>query len=346
MVVKQDGKEVFRKKGGAVHVPEDKAYYYMYSCTKPITVAALMKLYEEGKLSLGTPVSEYIPAFANLTVKEKDGTLRPAKSVPTIKNLLQMTSGFTYVFPAEVIGSIDRKTQGHFSTVAAVEEFANIPLRSDPGEMFRYGISHDILAAVAEIITGEKFSDYVTRTILKPLGMNDTYWHVTDEIDARMEPQFNYKSETKEYIQRTKRNGFILGPDYDSGGAGLVSTVDDIETFCETLCNFGLGPNGVRILKPETVELMRTEKLPHEIVNELVPDAYGDGYTYGLGVRVCDRFPNETGSPIGEFSWAGAAGSFQIVSPEKHLSAFLAMHVLSGPAFTIRRNILKNLFEE
>ena len=344
LVIKQRGKEIYRRRDGAGHKPAGNALYFMYSCTKPVTVVSVMKLVEEGRLSLDAPVSDYLPEYASLTVKEADGTLRPAGTVLTVRHLLTMTSGFSYNMTADVLKDMREKTGGLCTTREAVREMARLPLGFDPGTKFRYGLSHDILAACAEVITGEKFSDYVTRTVLEPLGMNNSFWHLSPEIEGRMEPQYTVNAETKQVVPKLMRNGYVFGPDYDSGGAGLISSIGDMETFTEMLAAKGVGTNGVRILKEETVDLMRSQVLPHEMLDYFIPGAYGNGYTYGLGVRVCDRADNETGSPIGEFSWAGAAGSLQIVSPEKGLACFYVQHVLGTNASYIRKNLLRIIF--
>ena len=303
--------------------------YYMYSCTKVLTVSAAMRLWEEGKLDLDAPVSDYLPAFAD--VKQNiDGTLTAPEKPLLVRHLFTMSGGFDYGMRTEEVKSLLEENP-HATTYEIVSTFAKKPLLFTPGSRFQYSICHDILAAVVEIASGMRFSDYLKAVIFDPIGMSDSTFDDSDDIIARLAGQ--YASNSAGIVTRAGQNNtFRLTDNYESGGAGLICSAADYARFADTMACGGTAHNGYRFLKPETVRLLHTDQLPTYTMAGTFSCAAGPGYGYGLGVRT--RLDQNEGqrSPIGEFGWDGAAGSYVMCDDTNHLSIFFAMHVLSWPS--------------
>lgn len=299
--------------------------YYMYSCTKPMTVTAGLRLWEEGKLDLEAPVSDYLPAFTNLKKLSPDG-LVPVQNPLKVKHLFTMTGGYDYQMTLSPVA--ERIAEGHTSTREIVDAFAERALLREPGEKFQYSICHDILAAVIEEIAGMPFSAYMEKILFLPLGMTDSHFHETPAIRERLASQ--YLSMNGIVSDFPKENDFYITPEYESGGAGLISSLHDYAVFADAMACDGQAANGYRIVKPETVKFLRTEQLSSFAVDSAFSCAAGPGYGYGLGVRT--RISHEGGlSSLGEFGWDGAAGSYVMMDTEKKLSIFFAMHVRNWP---------------
>ncbi len=302
--------------------------YYMYSCTKPITVSAGLRLYEEGKLDLDTPVAAYLPAFADVRVA-RDGKLVKPPAPLTVRHLFTMSGGFDYNMRTDKVWALT-EANPHASTREIVDLFAEKPLCFEPGTRFQYSICHDILAAVIEVAADMRFSDYLDQILFTPLGMTDSTFSYEPQKD-RLTGQ--YAPDAQGAVVRThSENTFRLTDHYESGGAGLVCTARDYARFADMMACEGTAANGYRYLKPETVKLLRTEQLSSFAVDSAFSCAAGPGYGYGLGVRT--RVDNTLGqkSPIGEFGWDGAAGSYVMCDPINHISIFFAMQVLNWPA--------------
>ena len=329
------GHEVlFRYKSGTSDYEGEKPVagnelYFMYSCTKPITCTAAMQLVERGVLSLDEPVSRWLPAFENAFLV-RDGVRVKPECTMTLRHLFTMTAGFDYNREAEPIQKVI-KEQPDASTLDVVNSFVRSPLQFEPGERFLYSLCHDVLAAVEEAASGMRFSDYLQENIFKPLGMTETGFVVPEDMRGRMAAQFRADGVNKKHAV-PQTNEYHLTAAYESGGAGLYSTVSDYSKFCDAMACGGVGINGARILKAETIDLMRSEQLSCYTENNAFSCAAGPGYGYGLGVRTLISQAKGQRSSIGEFGWDGAAGAYMMMDPEKELSIFFAMHVLGWPA--------------
>ncbi len=302
--------------------------YFLYSCSKPMTCAAALQLVEAGKLGLDDPVSRYLPEFANPYLLKDDQPV-PATKVMTIRHLFTMTAGLDYNFQTKHIRDL-LEEKPDASTREIVSAIARAPISFEPGERFQYSLCHDVLAAVIEVVSGERFSDYLRKNIWEPLGMTDTGFALTPEVRERLCAQYSYnKKDGLAGVPGT--NIFIVSPNYESGGAGIISNVSDYALFADAMACGGVGATGARILRPETVDLWRTEQLSGFTMNPAFGCAAGPGYGYGLGVRtLIDRSGGQKSS-IGEFGWDGAAGSYILMDPDKEISIFFAMHVLGWP---------------
>jgi len=304
--------------------------YYMYSCTKVLTASVGMRLIEEGRLDLDAPVAEYLPAFADVRLSE-NGVLVPPRSTLRVRHLFTMSGGFDYNAATPEVRAVIDAADGHASTRQIVDAFAAKPLLFEPGARFQYSLCHDILAAVIEEAAGERFSSYLQRVVFDPIGMEDSTFENSPAVRARLAAQ--YAADGGGNVSRTNdNNGLCFTDRYESGGAGLICSAADYARLADTLACEGTAANGYRFLKPETVRLLRTDQLPSYTMDNTYSCAAGPGYGYGYGVRT--RLNQDEGqrSPIGEFGWDGAAGSYVMCDCDNHLSVFFAMHVLNWPA--------------
>lgn len=347
--------EYFNAQDDIFESEKDKKYYYIFSASKVITCTALMRLYEEGKLDIEDPVYKYIPEFKDLYIGgsfqecakiiDKE-TMPKAKNVLTIKNLLTMSGGYTYnLGHPEILKVLEEKGE-NVTTLDVVKAIAKFPLMFEPGENFNYSLCHDIIGAIIEVVSGKKFSEYLDEIIFKPLGMKDTTFRLTDDIVKNMHTQ--YLVHPGNFIaveQPALYCPYALKGKYESGGAGLISTAEDYAKFASCLAN-GVSEKGYRILKRETIDLMRKSHLSEEAHKTFSTPR--PGYSYGLGVRThIDPQLSHSLSPVGEYGWDGAAGAFVIIDPENKFSLTYTQHVLScGYCYSHIHQTIRNLAYE
>lgn len=342
--VRLDGEEIFNYQSGYSDIEnkekmtEDKLFN-IYSCTKPITVTAALQLFEKGYYLLDDPIYEYIPEFEKMYLA--DG--KEATNHITMRHLFTMTSGLTYETNTKAFEKARKLTDGKMDTLTVVKCLAEDPLAFNPGEKWGYSLSHDVLAAVCEVISGMKFRDYVKKNIFEPLCMEDSYFHNENVLD-RVAGQYICKSaDTSDIVkmqtQNTASGGnvekiekgvqHVFGSEYDSGGAGVTTSVSDYSKFASALARGGVGINGERILSSATVSLMKENQL-NENQFATFNWPWLKGYGYGLGVRtLMNRSLAGALSPVGEFGWGGAAGASVYIDTENKLSCFYAHHMLN-----------------
>ncbi len=351
IVIYKDGKLVYHYASGYSDL-ENKVpmtgeeMFYIYSCTKVSTAVAAAQMLERGKFLLNEPLYEYIPEFKDMYVRGADGEIYKAKNPITIGNLITMTAGFNYNLNAPGFKKARELTGGRMDTVETIKCVASDPLYFEPGARWNYSICHDVLAAVISVISGQKYRDYIQENIFDPLDIKDTAFHVTPEILDRMAVKYSFIPEgdpnfdpveaqksgnAKEGMFRNggKGNNFILGPEYDSGGAGLITNPFEYAKLAAALANHGTGLTGERILSPYMVDLMRTNRLTPEQQKTYVWEQHR-GYHYGLGVWTHAN-PSISGSlsNVGEMGWGGAAGASMIIDPKINLGVFYVQHCLN-----------------
>lgn len=335
--------EVFRYSTGYADVASkqpmsDEILLNIYSCSKPATVTAALQLIEQGKCNLNDPLYEYIPAFSNMQVQEQ-GAYRPAKEPIKLLHLFTMQAGLDYNTEHPAITALREATNGQMPTVAVAEAIAQRPLLFDPGTGWNYSLCHDVLAAVVEIVSGQRFQEYMVDHIFDPLDMHSVYYHQTPDIQNRMATQYcriggpddlvnaqisgtlveNAKTE-----QIGKKNHLVFGPSYDSGGAGIIVSVREYARLANALSRHGVGANGNRILQADTIALLRENQLSsHALTSFDWPQL--SGYGYGLGVKT--RISNADSHR--DFGWGGAAGATIFVDPDMELGVFYAHHMLN-----------------
>ncbi len=329
--INKDHEEVYRYlKGYADPVHDvkvgDDTRYLVFSMTKIQTMTALMQLVEAGKISLDDDVAKYLPAYGKLTAKTPDGGVAPCGPM-LIKHLVSMQSGLDYNLERPGIVRVLKEFGQKATTRQIVDSFVETPLEFAPGTHFLYSLSHDVIAAVIEVVSGMSFGEYLKANIWEPLGMKNTYFAKPVNNDALM---------ARQYICNEQGNIVPMGPEccyqlsecYESGGAGLMSTSYDYSLLADALACFGVGKSGKRILSEQSINTIRTNLLG-PVSREDIKNTMGRlGYGYGVGMQILLE-PELLGSPAkpGVFGWDGAAGAATIMYPEEHLSLVFMIHV-------------------
>ena len=297
--------------------------FRIYSMTKPLVSVAAMMLAAEGRLHLGQPVSDFIPAFAN-TKLFHDGVLKEPASLPTVQDLLRHTSGLTYQSNGGAVAELYDQAN-LFSADVTNEEFANrlaaLPFAHEPGRVWEYGHSTDILGRVVEVASGRPLSALLTTRILAPLGMYDTGFFVANEARhnriAEPLPGETINGRGPLFDPRRERA-------FEAGGMGLVSTVDDYARFARMLLAGGaLGKTA--LLSNRTLRFMASDHIgPSTGIVKQPGFMPGPGYGFGLGfaVRLEAGGAISPGSP-GEFHWTGVAGTSFWIDPVEDLFVIL-----------------------
>lgn len=344
VVIYKDGKKVFEYSSGYSDLEKKikktgEEQLYIYSCSKVATVTAALQLYEQGKFLLSDPLYEYLPEFKKMYVKDGD-RIKAAENPITIRDLFTMTAGLSYATNTPAFEKARKLTDGKMDTRTVIKCLAEEPLLFEPGARWNYSLCHDVLAVLAEVVSGMRFSEYMKKHIFEPLDMNNSYYHAPN--DVIISPQYIYeiqdtknivelqqKEHTTGVVKRAYGNELVFGENYDSGGAGIITTVDDYAKFAAALANSGTGLNNNRILSSATVKLMKTNQL-NEAQRKTMNWRRLRGYGYGLGVRtLIDKAESGSNSSIGEIGWGGAAGATIIADTEAKVALCYAHHMLN-----------------
>jgi CubicO group peptidase (beta-lactamase class C family) len=359
--IEQHGKPVYHQHFGVRDVATkqpitDDTIFRLSSLTKPFTAFTVMMLVDQGKIKLDDPVSKYIPSFADVKVGvtktrengEKYLDTEPPKRPILISDLLLHTSGITYGFYGD---SLVRKAiaaaniyDGDPTTAEFAERIAKLPLQEQPGTLWDYGNSYEVLGRVIEVASGKSFYQAEKQMLFDPLGMTDTLYVVaSDAQKARMaQPMPN---------DANFRVGRPVGADiprkWESGGGGLSSTPHDVIRFVRMLLNKG-ELDGKRFLSPAAFKDMTTDHIgPNSGVERDYFYFPGDGfgYGYGLGVRTDpgNAKPPPPGS-LGELKWDGASGCYFVVDPKLDLF-FVLMEQTPSQRQPVQRETKKLIYE-
>lgn len=361
------GEEVYRKEYGDADKEKKipmapDSIFRCYSMTKPVTAVAVMTLVEKGMLQLTDAVSQYLPGFQNQQVLTEKG-LVPVKQEVTIQHLLDMTAGLCYPdasFPAgekmqEMIDEYYRKIFEE-DTPTSTYDLANLigqqPLRFQPGEGWNYSFCADVLGAVIEVVTKKTYGEYLKETIFEPLGMVDTDFYVPEEKQGRFCQNYQYMPETQTLEPCTWQHlglsyMHLKKPAFESGGAGLVSTVDDYEKFVKMMLGKGTY-QGVRILGRKTVECMTRNHLNEQQLKWLDWEQL-QGYGYGNLMRVMlDVGEAKQLGSEGEYGWDGWLGSYVCMDPKEDLAIIYVIQKCGGNGHRdvqVIRNIVYSALE-
>ena len=350
-------KPVFRYSTGYADIKSKKPItadnlYNLYSTSKVITCTATLQLFEKGKFLMTDPLAEYLPEYREMYIQKKieNGETELIKTNNSIKvqDLFTMSAGLTYNTNSVSIQTVKETTQNKCPTRDIVKAIANDPLMFEPGTHWNYSLCHDVLGGLVEVISGKKFSEYLDENIFKPLEMKDTGFYLTDEKKKRMATQYRFDEKPNVATEVTLTNDYKLGSEYESGGAGLISSVDDYIKFANALCNNGKTQNGEKILSKHTIDLMRTNHLDETSLKDF-NWIQMSGYGYGLGVRtMIDKVKGGSLSPVGEFGWGGAAGTYVMIDPDNEIAVFYAQHMLNSQEPYVHpriRNIVYNCLD-
>jgi CubicO group peptidase (beta-lactamase class C family) len=298
--------------------------FRIYSMTKPITGVAMMILFEQGKWQLNDPVAKFIPEFKDLKVYAGTGpdgkpTLQPQAHPMTMKELMSHTAGFTYGFfsntPVDAMQREADVLNNDITLEEMIRRVAKLPLNSQPGAQWHYSIAVDIQGYIVEKLSGMPFDQFLAKHIFEPLRMVDTGFYVPPEKLSRLAQVYNVDEQGKLRVENGGFNrDYSKKPAFFSGGGGLVSTAADYFRFCQMLLNGGT-LDGVRILSPLTVELMRSNAIGDKTVT-----LGGPGTKFGLDFAITTD-PVAAGGYYGEgtFWWGGAAGTWFWIDPVRDL---------------------------
>jgi CubicO group peptidase (beta-lactamase class C family) len=323
------------------------AIFWIASMTKPVTSVAAMTLVDEGKLDLAAPVSQYLPEFKDtmVAVETKDPATgktdiayEPQKRPMIVEDLLRHTAGFIHGVGKATVDQLyvkrlyDKAGVFHRDRTLAevVSELARLPLAHQPGEVWDYGHSLDVLGRVIEVVSGQTLDQFLEARLFKPLGMSDTGFYVPEAKRFRLvdPPADSWVGPPDSVLADVTKPTKLF-----SGGGGLASTASDYLRFCQMLLNGG-ELDGVRILSPATVRRMTTNALPSGIrFAGYVSSRMGPlaGSTQGLGVAVrSDAAWSLVPGSVGSFSWMGASGAYFWVDPVEQLAVVQMTHVSGG----------------
>jgi CubicO group peptidase (beta-lactamase class C family) len=295
----------------------------IYSLTKIITSVAALTLIEEGKLGLSHPIKEYLPEFNDMRIflggSAQNRELIPAEVPINVHHLFTHTSGFTYGDNEEPLDEFYQTAglEKAGSLADLVRMLATLPLKREPGTMYEYGFSTDILARLVEVVSGQPFDLFLQQRILEPLGMTDTGFRIDAAKLNRLAKV--YEHGTNGELQPVQHFEFevIEGQKkFPMGGSGLFSTIEDYSRFAQMLCNGG-ELNGVRILSRKAFEQMTVDHLGGKPVANRT---YSEGYGFGLGVavRINDGLAGTLGT-LGSFGWSGKATTYCVIDPAEEL---------------------------
>lgn len=319
----------------------------LYSMTKPVTAAAAMILVQRGQLDLGMPVGDIIPAFRDMQVWE-DGKKVPARRSLLVKDLLSMTSGLSYPGmdesgqeAARIFEEVDERLYGDkpLTTMEIAQMIGESGLAFHPGDKWMYGTSADVLGAVIESVSGMTFGQFLKEELFDPLGMADTGFFVPEEKQHRLAEVYE---KTEMGVQRCVTNNLGIcytqhrAPAFESGGAGLVSTIDDYAKFAAML----LG-HGKQILKPATIQYMTKAKLTPWQQDSLWR-SWESMYGYGYGSLM--RILEEPGMAMlngwkGEYGWDGWLGTYFCNSPANDTTVLMFFQRKDAGTMNITRKI-------
>ncbi len=339
-LIMKDHEQIYRHMCGCSDYAQKKPVngtelYDIFSASKIATMTAVMQLVEQGKIGLEDPVTKYLPEFSDMyydpsfkfewppKMPTRETAKTRAEAPILIWQLMSMTGGLGYDTESEPIRELQEKSGFHATTREMMTALAKTPLLYAPGTHYAYSLGHDVLAGVVEVVSGMTFGEYQKKHIFDPLGMKETWYHVPEGMENRLFAQYAFNMSGE--LEEAPGNNYRLTDRYDSGGAGIVTTVADYIRLLDALACGGTGLTGARILTEESVKAIGTNRLNAAQIEEF-QQGFRIGYGYGLGVRV---HMEEAGakSPVGEFGWDGAAGAYALIDPVNHLSLYYGQQV-------------------
>lgn len=328
--------------------------FRIYSMTKPVTSIAMMQLYEQGRFLLDDPVHKYIPSWKHLGVYDSgvhpNFVTRPAATTMTIRDLFTHMSGLTYgfLFRSNVDAAYRAlKLDGgkDLTLDRLVEHLAEMPLEFDPGTAWNYSVATDVLGYLVQKLSGQPLDDYFREHIFEPLGMSDTGFRVRDDQIDRFAACYLYQpGDTMKLQDDPETSRYRQQASFLSGGAGLVSTVDDYFRFAQALCQGG-ALDGQRIIGRKTLAFMRTNHLPgNQDLPGLSIGAFSEtpyeGNGFGLGFSVkTDVAKSRTNGSVGEYGWGGLASTNFFVDPVEEMVMVFMTQLIPSSSYPIREEL-------
>jgi CubicO group peptidase (beta-lactamase class C family) len=361
VLIQHKGKPVYREYFGVQDTVSkapmtDQTIFRLFSMTKAITAVVSMMLVEDGTIKLDDHVSKYIPSFANMKVgvekKAEDGTksleLVPLNRQPTVLDLMRHTSGVTYGFYGDSQVRLAYRAaniySGDFDLAEFAERIAKLPLHEQPGTLWQYGHSTDILARVMEVASGKSLFALEKEKLLDPLGMKDTSFFVTDPAKQKLLAQ-PVPNDSDFRVGRT--NDPTVVKKWESASGGMVSTMADYARFVQMLLNGGTF-EGKTYLSPKTFELMAKDHIGKD--SGVARDYFyfpGDGFGFGLGLAVRTDPGNAKPPPpgsLGELKWDGASGCYFVVDRKQDMF-FVLLEQTPSERQRIQRTLKQLVYE-
>jgi CubicO group peptidase (beta-lactamase class C family) len=361
VLIQQHGKPVYHEFFGVRDVATglpmtDDTIFRLYSMSKPITSVAAMMLIDEGRLKLDDPVAKYIPSFAEAKVgveKNDDHGGKVLELVPvnrpiTILDLMRHTSGIVYGFYGDgMVRHLYDKAKiydGDFDNAEFAERIARLPLAVQPGTLWDYGHSTDILGRVMEVVSGKSLLQFEQERLFGPIGMTNTNFFVADPSKFKLvaQPMPN-DSEFKTGFEHTP----TVARKWESGGGGMLSTMADLARFSQMLVNGG-SLDGKQYLSPKAFELMASDHVgPGSGVSHEVFYFPGDGFGYGFGFGVRTEpgvaKPPPPGS-LGELKWDSASGCYFVIDRRQDMF-FVLLEQTPSERVRIQRTVKQLIYE-
>jgi CubicO group peptidase (beta-lactamase class C family) len=323
------------------------AIFRMYSNSKLVTSVAAMILFEEGRFALDDPLADHLPEFADMSVLRADAKsiedVEPARSPMTMRQILSHSAGLSYGFiePESVIdqsyaaSGLGGAAHLDMDLKGLCEALGQQPLAYQPGTRWRYSFATDVTARVVEVLSGQRFDDFLRERIFEPLGMVDSdFWVPAEKRDrfvTMYAPENVFKPMQGGMVKADDPNtgSYTRPPTMLSGGGGLVSSAADYLTFLRMIVNDGEW-NGARLLQPETVALMHTNQLP-ESVGVNFPFWSMPDTVFGLGLAIKNApAEGEPASAAGEYHWGGMAGTHSWVAPRAGITGLCMTQRMPG----------------
>ena len=356
LLVIKNGEEIFYHEDGFADIKNEvrikrNSIFRLYSMTKPITAAAVMILLERGEIDLYEPVSKFLSGFKNQMVDTGEGLI-PVEREVMIKDLLSMTSGLVYggenqsgKNTEELFKKLDKRlfTDKPISTKELINELGKCSLAFQPGSSWNYGTSADVLGAVIEVVTEKKFGEFLKEQLFNPLEMTDTDFWVPKNKRNRLANAYEQDENNNLKIYTGNNLGIInnmdRNPAFQSGGAGLASTIDDYAKFANMLMNRG-NYNNIQILKPHTVKYMTSSTL-----NSMQQQSFDNwitlcGHSYGnlMRIMIDTRKAGDLASND-EYGWDGWLGPYFCNCPNDKLTLLFMMQKTDAGTSNITRKI-------
>ncbi|MCR5824148.1 MAG: beta-lactamase family protein [Lachnospiraceae bacterium] len=362
-LVLADGKEIAYAESGYKNIEdltpfERDTIVRLYSMSKPITSAAVIWLMDNGVIDLEDPVEKYIPSFANAHVATKGGRVNALRSV-TLRDLMNMAGGTVYPGngtdaerqSAALFDEVIRKlgTDKEIGTVELASRIGENDLDFQPGENFKYGTGADILGAVVEVASGMRFGDFLKKEFFEPLEMPDTDFWVTEEKRERLADVYEtVGKEAKLNVTYNLGINYKMDhrPAFESGGAGLCSTLDDYAHFADMLLNNG-NYKGKTILSERAVKFMTNGSLAPWQQKGMDGWDGLTGYTYGNLLRVL-KDPSRCVSygEAGEYGWDGWLGAYFANDPVNRITVLMGMQKINAGTWGLTRKVRNLVYKE
>ena len=307
-LVFKDGKVIYHNIENSM-APNGKPIYNntvfpIWSMSKPITIVAMMQLYEEGLIDFEDKLSKYIPEFENLKCKGEDGIYKCKKDL-TLFHLMTHRSGYSYYENPEFFTS----TLKYDNLEDFTSDVANHPVEFEPGSKYLYGINMAILGRVVEVVTKKTFYEYLKEKIFDPLNMDETKFYLTKSDRDRFQPLYINNGSLKGFTNDLDELTYDINNKAYFGGEGLVSTLDDYFNFCQMLLNGG-SFEGEKIISQESINMMTKSYSKIE----------DDPFDYGFSFFVLrDPDLDGTNSSKGIYGWSGYHNTHFWIDPEKKL---------------------------